>query len=159
MKRRLKEIYEYVMDFLAESPDYNECSDKDRNLLEELANVRDTIGDYLAKQKVTEEDGDELEISKCLTISTAHISEETAALCLKQMGFKGEEKIQTFPIPIYRKDEFSWVFYLPDNVLDMDKELPSDLCKCIKLAAANGCCWLCLDSDGSTVTGIRQYNW
>lgn len=91
-----------------------------------------------------------MEISKMLTISTAHIRPETAKFLDK------EEKECGTGLIVYNKSEFGWFVFVPDaGCLDT----PIDLHECLLLAHLNGCDWLCLDRDGERVDDLQEYEW
>lgn len=93
-----------------------------------------------------------LDITRCLTIATSHITEETdAKLC--EPNWCG-----TMGLSVYDKEDYGyWIW------CDIDTEtiarLPEDLRACIKLAKENNCDWLCLDCDGCEVDGLPTYVW
>ena len=91
-----------------------------------------------------------LEISKMLTISTVHISEETA----KKMDITVENG--ELPLSVYRKERYGWWIYLTPGISN-NNYLPNDLKDCITLAAENHCQWLCIDCDGRVVPGLKKY--
>lgn len=86
-----------------------------------------------------------LEITKMLTISTAHISEETNQLLL-------DEEVD---VTCFGLDEYGWLIlsYGPEE------NLPEDLAACLKFADDHGCAWLRLDSDGMIVDGLEVFDW
>lgn len=88
-----------------------------------------------------------MEISKCLTISTAHITEDTSL----------KIKHKCIELPIYDKAEYGWWICAAD--VDIKDNIPSDLLACIKLAHHNGCEWLCIDCDGEVLDCLPVYNW
>ena len=94
-----------------------------------------------------------LEISKMLTLSTAHIKEETAEL------FNAFEI--PFDICIYDKesglDHYGW--FLTEWDLSQKANIPLDLLACFRLAERNGCDWLCLDCDGQITELLPTYEW
>ncbi len=88
------------------------------------------------------------EISRTLTISTAHISQGTARLIdmdAINIGFysRGESG--------YHITTVGWEEY--------QDEMPGDMKACVKFAAEHGCDWLCLDADGPVVHGLPTYQW
>lgn len=104
----------------------------------------------IAWQDMPEEDYDDdensdLEISKVLIISTAHITQKTA------------EIISQLPLVIYEKDHYGYWILVPEDC--EENSYPMDLQKCLKFARENNCQWLCLDRDGYEVNGLRKYNW
>ena len=94
-------------------------------------------------------------IVSMLMISTAHISEETAEV----MEGEGFENLAT-----YAKGQFGFFVPVPATSMlyegsNYQAELPEDLCACLKYAAEQGCCWLMLDRDYETVSGLPTYDW
>lgn len=94
----------------------------------------------------------ELDITRMLTINTAHIKEETA------------EKIDEFDLVTFDKVNFGWFIYIPtekEDVMEIleDKNIPDDLVDCIRLAWENNCNWLCLDRDASEFDELETYEW
>ena len=92
-----------------------------------------------------------MEISKILTISTAHITEETARL------LDLEPKNNDMWLTVYNKSNFGWFMYVHKD-LD-DRNIPDDLRKCLEFAKENDCDWLCLDCDADIVDGLDEYEW
>lgn len=93
-----------------------------------------------------------LEISKMLTLSTAHITKETANLL---------DNVDTpIDVCIYDKgtatDHYGW--FLVDWAL-AGETIPEDLRACFKLAESKGCNWLCLDCDGAVTELLPTYEW
>ena len=95
-----------------------------------------------------------MEICKMLTLSTAHIKEETA-----EVIYKRSAPWANYDLAIYDKDEFGWWINLSDVEMAELRDVPSDLVECIKLALGNGCAWLCLDSDGPVEDCLPIYEW
>ena len=93
-------------------------------------------------------------IERVLSISTAHISAET------------DEKLRNGDMDeagmsVYEKGEFGWFIFV-DHVVECfwyKDEIPEDLMRCIRLAQANHCEWLCLDRDAETVDNLPTYDW
>ena len=93
-----------------------------------------------------------MEISRMLTISTAHITESTA------------KELENFgpPIPdwlcwlsVYTKSDYGWWIFVDDS----EPTTPSDLAACLRLARRHNCEWLCLDCDGEIVDELPTYDW
>lgn len=93
------------------------------------------------------EDGS-LEIASMLTISTAHISEETAAL----MSKAAEAWYPGMP-SLYEKGRYGFLVFVSPDEFDPGNAggCPEDLFACMKLAYQKGCEWLCLDRDGAVL--------
>lgn len=96
-----------------------------------------------------------LEITKMLTLSTAHISYDTAtkldaAVSHQQFG----------ACVVYNKDSYGWFIYIDSNALAESRNgVPTDLLACIELALAEGCAVLCLDADANEVDELPCYEW
>ena len=91
-----------------------------------------------------------LEITNMLTLSTAHIKEETA-----KMLDAGKDCITVFS-----KGGYGWFIYVDKEVLEENKNsLPNDLLATIQLADENNCNWLCLDCDGEITEALPTYEW
>lgn len=108
------------------------------------------------KEKCNDERIQTLEISKCLTLSTAHITEVTSA------QLESEAKTNKLGISVYLKEGYGfWIFCPDDLVLQYESGLyiPEDLWACMSLAYENGCNWLCLDCDGLQTDKLPVYEW
>lgn len=95
-----------------------------------------------------------LDITKCLTVSTAHVKPATMVQlalekCRNKMG-----------LVVYDKGEYGfWVYISPEDI-DEDipcNRIPQDLMACISLARNNNCEWLCLDSGAEIVDELPNY--
>ena len=95
-----------------------------------------------------------MEICKMLTLSTAHITQETAKVLETHSSPWAD-----YDLAIYDKDDFGWWIHLPDEEITELNNVPPDLVECIKLAEQNGCEWLCLDCDGEVVDCLPTYEW
>ena len=98
----------------------------------------------------------EYEITKMITLSTAHISEETARKLERDI----KHGTNYVPLPVFNKAEYGW-FICISSYLEMlnEIELPEDLKACCLLATENDCEWLCLDCDGIIVPDLSIYEW
>lgn len=95
-----------------------------------------------------------LDITRCLTISLHHISDETYEL------LKTEPTTNKFGLSVYRKADFGFWVYVPDELeeyFDGGKNIPEDLWNCMLLAEEHFCNWLCLDDMGPEVEGLTLY--
>lgn len=95
-----------------------------------------------------------LEITKMLTISTAHISEESSEY-LENVHDK---------LVVYDKGDYGWMIVIDDNIKDFcntigNSNIPSDIISCMIFARECGCDWLCLDCDGMVIDGLETYSW
>lgn len=107
-----------------------------------------------SRNKETQEAGKKcnLDITRCLTIATSHITEETdAKLC--EPNWCG-----TMGLSVYDKEDYGYWIWC-DIDIETIARLPEDLRACIKLAKENNCDWLCLDCDGCEVDGLPTYVW
>lgn len=101
----------------------------------------------------------EFDICKMITISSAHITEETAKALDK------EPVTNKYGLSVYNKSDYGWFIYLPENIRKSDDKesseeetLPKDLKACIKFADNKECEWLCIDFDGPEVD-LPIYEW
>lgn len=92
-----------------------------------------------------------LEIQKMITLSTAHITEQTAKLLDK------EPEENNMAISVYKKSEYGW--FLPIESISYDTVPFQDLKKVIEFAKDHGCSWLCLDCDGPMLEYLDTYKW
>ena len=95
-----------------------------------------------------------MDITKVLTISTAHITEET------DRKLQDKSEVNNMCISVYDKAEYGyWIYIDPYDRLMCHENIPEDLLNCIKLARQNDCRWLCLDCDGEEVSELPTYDW
>lgn len=97
-----------------------------------------------------------IEITKTLTLSTCHISEDTAK------SLTNDPDDNNLGLCIYEKAEYGWYIYIDDNALNTiktDDTTPEDLKRAITLADSLGCKILCLDCDGPECDFLPIYNW
>lgn len=93
-----------------------------------------------------------MEISKVLTLSTAHISQKSAELLDK------ETEKPTLDLPIYNKSNYGWFIYIPQDI-NIINNLPEDIHRLLLIAKDLNCDILCLDADGETISWIPLYSW
>lgn len=98
-----------------------------------------------------------MEITRMLTISTTHISKETADL------LAGNYPMNLVPVwemsvGIYDKEEYGWYIYSTVGER-IHPSMPEDLAACLRLAHYHQCGVLCLDDDGEIVEGLPVYDW
>lgn len=108
-----------------------------------------------------------LEIHKMLTLSTAHITPETANQLDEYLGYFAEEDPNHRPaeepeqqfegLAVYPKAEYGWFIYI--GHADGAEGLPADLAYLIGFTQQQGCLWLCLDRDGDVVDDLISYEW
>lgn len=92
-----------------------------------------------------------MEISKMLTVSTAHISPTNAELL--------DEGVKD--LIVYKKDDYGWFINVPSY--DIEKGSLS-ICalpihRLIVFAKDLGCDWLCFDRDGEILDYFSTYGW
>lgn len=92
-----------------------------------------------------------LEISRMLTLSTGHLTEETRVM----LDVNDDELY----LPVFPKD-YGWLICLTDwDEYDEDIEsLPDDLRLCLQFADDHDCEWICFDSDSATVSSLPLYD-
>ncbi len=90
-----------------------------------------------------------MEITKCLTISTAHVTENTA------QKLSRDPNTNELGLCVYEKGEHGYWIVVPDYRV----VIPADLAACLELARKNDCRWLCLDRDGEEVHELPTYDW
>ena len=112
--------------------------------------------------KAKEEPCAEYEIDQMITISTCHISQETA----KVLEDSSEEKTSLYLPATYTKGKYGFLVYVGedftgDRIKDSDacQDVPDDLYECMKLAKKQGCVWLCFDRDAMVVDNLPSYDW
>ena len=86
------------------------------------------------------------EISKMLTLSTAHISAETG-----RMLEAGDS-----PFVIAYGYEYGWFVPVTESACTCAEESLTD---CFKLAHDNDCTWIRFDCDGPEEVGLKTYDW
>jgi hypothetical protein len=87
-------------------------------------------------------------IEAVFTISTAHISQETAE------ALNGGS---TFNLIVNDKGQLGWWFYVADHA--SWSVVPDDLKACLQMALNLGCSWLCLDQDAAQVENLEIWEW
>ena len=93
-----------------------------------------------------------LEITKMLTLSTAHITKETA----KRLTRDPDDN--NLGICVYPKCEYGWYITINEQLMNTEG-LPEDLSKVMKFAASMDCQTLCLDCDGEICEDLPIFDW
>lgn len=92
------------------------------------------------------------EITKMMTLSTAHIRYGTA------QALDVEPDTNALGLSVYPKtcggESVGWFIYLPDGMPD---GFPEDLADVIRYARKEGCHVLCLDADGPESPSLISY--
>lgn len=101
------------------------------------------------------------EISKMLTLSTAHVTDRTMRL------LDEEPEGNDLSLAVYPKSEFGYIIYIPepDELLcdgepwtqKMPHEWPKDLWDVLLYARDLSCDILCLDGDGPEIPYLKSY--
>lgn len=92
-----------------------------------------------------------LDIAKILTLSTAHITPETAT------ALDNEPNTNQFGLSVYAKADYGWFIYIGSTIDEAFDHLPEDLKACIAFTKEQDCEWLCLDADGEEVDELKTY--
>lgn len=105
-----------------------------------------------------------LEISKMMTLSTAHIAPNTAKDLEKtaRCEFPLNMLSCNVPFPVYKKGDYGYFIYVTEDTISdalIGDFCPSDLLDVAIYAENNGCNLLCLDGDGPTVPDLKTYEW
>lgn len=90
-----------------------------------------------------------MEITKMLTLSTAHIPEDVAK------SLETEPETDNFGLSVYPFDYGFWI-HVPHEI---PVSLPPSLAACLRLAKENGCTWLQLDQDAEPLDDLPVYDW
>lgn len=103
-----------------------------------------------------------MDIARVLTVSTAHITKETAKFIDNVC-----EDNNLSNLIVYNKvakyigstEHYGWFIYC--NVDFPDLKAPEDLLKIMCFARDNSCDWLCIDRDGEVVSSkyLNVYEW
>lgn len=101
----------------------------------------------------------QLEISKMLTLSTAHLTEKTA----KALEEAAEELPPYCTInwaPSFTREE-GYIWHVGDEnpVVQAGRDFPDEFAALFSLALENGCDWLMLDRDADTADNLPTYEW
>ena len=94
----------------------------------------------------------DLEISKMITLSTAHLSPKTMD--------KLDDDVSYIP-PVYKKDNYGYfVLSNKDVVEDFlgNEYCPKDLKQCVEFARMHGCDWIMFDGDADEVEELDVYS-
>lgn len=94
----------------------------------------------------------DLEISKMLTISTAHLTEDDAVYLDNACYFEADDDLI-----VYAKGYCGWFVYMPDDLNEYN--LSKNLKHIFALAKIFDCVWICFDVDGCVIKELNTYNW
>lgn len=116
-----------------------------------------TVNPETGTETISIRDGQKLEITKMLTVSTAHVSKELFENLVL------DDACRHICLPVYKKTVPGFgsvgVYIYIDPGAFEDREVPYGLLPLVKLAQGNGCSVLCLDSDGPVVEGYPVFDW
>lgn len=90
------------------------------------------------------------ETDSMLTLSTAHITSQTAEFIDK--GLIKESNIHCYP-----KNEYGW--FLNINSVTIAQNLPEDLKNVINYAVNHGYSFICFDRDAEEIDDLETYEW
>ena len=103
-----------------------------------------------------------MEITKMLTLSTVHITEETCEM-LSMCASGKRANYNLDGLVVYKKAEFGYFLYICKDSVDdpakFGKTFPDDLRVVISLAMHCDCELLCLDQDGPVMDFLESYDW
>ena len=85
-----------------------------------------------------------------LTVSTAHITENTCNIALPSL---------TGQIPIWEKTDAGWFIYARLDTLGLDADIPADLLPLLEYAQQQDCEYIMLDKDWPTLADLPIYDW
>ena len=119
----------------------------------------EAIKEICMNRIMSETGSDPHEISQMLTISSAHVSQNTRELLDKVI----DDTCYVPMPPVYEKAGYGWFIACnPDT--DNDETLgqawddyPADLVLAMRLAKEHGCYWLCIDCDGPEVADLEKF--
>lgn len=93
------------------------------------------------------------EITKMLTLSTAHVSMETAFLLEKEAQWGTMANITVYP----KGGLGNFIYIHPE--IPIPTNMPADLKDILQYAAKHDCKMICLDRDGPIELDLSQYDW
>lgn len=94
-----------------------------------------------------------MEITKMLTISNGHVSDET----WQRLAREAEGETDKMPMAVYEKGNYGFLISCACMFNEENEGIPNDLLLCMKLAHECGCMWLCLDDDGELLSCLPRY--
>ena len=103
-----------------------------------------------------------MDISKMLTVSTVHITKETAKFIHNVCKDNNLSRLIVYDKSAKYSDcteRYGWFIYC--NVDLQDLQVPEDLLQVMCFARYNHCDWLCLDRDSEVVASkyLDVYEW
>ncbi len=105
-----------------------------------------------------------MEITKMITLSTAHVKKQTMDLLQDVVDFQPNLVSETHPLhrlTVYEKAEYGFFIYNPLEPGTFDPEekmnFSEDLMEIFNLANKNDCGLICLDGDGPVTPELKFY--
>lgn len=101
-----------------------------------------------------------MDITKMLTISTAHITKETAKFIDNVCKDNNLSNLIVYDETAHYNgctEQYGWFIYCNADLSDLN--VPKDLLKVMCFARDNDCDWLCLDRDAEIVDSLDKYEW
>jgi hypothetical protein len=89
-------------------------------------------------------------VCKMLTLSTAHLSQETCNHALPQL---------CRTLPIWDKSEHGWFIYTHLEQLGLFADIPADLQNVLRYARMRGCDYIMLDKDWPISSDLALFDW
>lgn len=89
-----------------------------------------------------------LEIRKFLTLSTAHVTDDTRRIL-------DESKLTDWPVFGFQ-GVFGWVIFCHE---EKDETIPEDLWRVLEYARAKGCEYVMFDADADMIDDLPTYEW
>ena len=97
-----------------------------------------------------------MEITKMLTLSTIHITKETA----EKLNYELNNNVMY--LVVYAKEDCGWYVYIPEELTlypEDYEDVPDDLMKLLLFARDMDCGILCLDCDGEVLDYLEKFYW
>ena len=96
-----------------------------------------------------------LEIEKILTLSTGHITSNTA----KKLDLN--PATNCLGLCVYHKASYGWYIIVDENAIELatNNKLPRELANLILFTRDVNCSILCLDQDGYKLPYLKSFNW
>lgn len=127
------------------------CLTRVRTWLQKLKHLTDRDRVHLAARSLDEVN---YGVETMLVISTAHVTEETAAW-LDALVHATER-----PFAIFPKADYGWMIWVGSTYADGEvQSLPDELDNLMKHCTELGIGWLCLDRDGVQHPDFSTFDW
>lgn len=103
-----------------------------------------------------------MEITRMLTLSTAHVTEEVCNALHHASRPHHSRGTTNIPFVVYEKSEYGYFIYITKDIMEDTfalEKCPSVLLDVAKFAFEQGCELLCLDRDCPPLTELKTYEW